>query len=137
MEGVLGECSEEKTKLADRGKQHRLHFMNRHNVKCGKGTAMTGWTLRRSKNGKKYQIKYNCCKLTVKPGNCEFVKTKKNDWGEGKTIYLDRHNAKCGKDQFMKKWKIKRPGGKKKIYIKSRCCKAPMLPEGPMGIMLP
>merc|ERR1719235_2626746 len=32
-EGVLGECTEESTQLKDAGKQHRLYFMNRHNIK--------------------------------------------------------------------------------------------------------
>jgi len=131
-EGVLGECSAEETKLNDGGaNEFKSIYLDRHNVKCKGGSAMTGWHLDRAGTNKKDKIKYNCCKMgkmgehETKMGKCETKKTKKNDDLED--------NAQCGNDQIMTRWKLKRTKGGKRIYFKYKCCSAPKIPQYPGG----
>jgi len=133
---VLGECSEESTKLNDGGgSKWPSIYLDRHKVKCKKGTAMTGWRLDRGGTRDKYKIKYKCCKVSPDMPKCTTKKTPKNDWGDGKSIYLDRHNAQCDSGQMMTSWQLQRPKGDK-IRFKYKCCEAPKVALWPGGLFV-
>lgn len=58
------------------------------------------------------------------PSKCNRYKivqkqTEPNDWGNGNTIYLDRHRVDCGKDG-LNQFKLRRSGNDK-LYYKYKC----------------
>lgn len=130
---ALGQCSDEATNLNDGGGHHWPSiYLDRHNLACKSGTAMKGWTLGRGGTHDKFQMKYKCCKVNPTMGQCTTKSTPPNAWGDGQTIYLDRHNAQCDTDQVMTRWQLKRPRGDQ-INIEYQCCGAPPIPQWPGG----
>ena len=48
-----------------------------------------------------------------------------NDDGGGNSVFLDRHNVKCGHDEAISSFHLKRGGNKYQIVYK--CCKTPVV----------
>jgi hypothetical protein len=131
---ALGQCSNEATRLNDDGGRDRPSiYLDRHNVACRSGTAMSGWRLSRGGTRNKIQINYRCCRVNQGMGRCTTKSTPANAWGDGQTIYLDRHNAQCDGNQIMTTWQLRRPKGDQ-INIVYTCCEANPIPEWPGGV---
>lgn len=60
------------------------------------------------------------------PYTCRELKTKMNDDGGGNSVYLDRHDAKCGFGEAISSFRINRNGGHNKYQIVYKCCKTPV-----------
>jgi hypothetical protein len=125
-EHVLGDCKTLKTNLNDDGGHKRPSiYLDRHHPKCNSGQAMRGFRVDRGGTHDKIRINSVCCDLgPTKMGNCQTKKTPANDWGNGNTVYMDRHHPECGYRQIMTGWKLERPH-REQIRIKYQCCEEP------------
>ena len=96
-------------------------FLDRHNVKCGHGEAISSFHLKRG--GNKYQIVYKCCKTPVvcKPRPKE---NKMTDDGSGSMVFLDRQNINCGKN-YLTQFKMTRKPGGGQYKFSYTCCDIP------------
>ena len=46
-----------------------------------------------------------------------------NDWGNGSTVYLDRHNLQCNQDEYLNSFHLKRDPNGDKLQLEGTCCK--------------
>uniref|UniRef100_A0A7M5XH61 P-type domain-containing protein n=1 Tax=Clytia hemisphaerica TaxID=252671 RepID=A0A7M5XH61_9CNID len=101
-------CRDLATNINDDGRGNAV-YLDRHDVKCDDGEALSGFHLKRS-GGNKYQITYKCCK-TPKAGTPTPVDNPFTDDGRGGLVYLDRQDIKC-ENSYLSTFKMNRkPGG--------------------------
>ncbi|XP_066926313.1 uncharacterized protein [Clytia hemisphaerica] len=101
-------CRDLATNINDDGRGNAV-YLDRHDVKCDDGEALSGFHLKRS-GGNKYQITYKCCK-TPKAGTPTPVDNPFTDDGRGGLVYLDRQDIKC-ENSYLSRFKMDRkPGG--------------------------
>lgn len=83
-------------------------YLDKHNVSCNRGL-LNQFELSKYNNG----IQYNySCNENINTKNCVNKNTGWNDDGKGNVIFLDRHNLDCGKDSYLKQFKLVRNGNK-------------------------
>lgn len=97
-------------------------YLDRHNADCGDNKVMTRVHLNRDQAGK-YQIEYNCA--TNKQSQklkCRNVSTQMNDYGNGNSIYLDRHNIVCDNNEAISQLRLVRSADGLKYQYQYTCC---------------
>jgi hypothetical protein len=94
-------------------------FLDRHTVDCGT-KPITKFRLGRP-TPSEIRYDYTCNSKDV-TGACRDVNTEWNDEGDGKSIYLDRHDVKCDAGEVITKFKLGRDGQGKYRYD-YKCCK--------------
>jgi hypothetical protein len=91
-------------------------YLDRHHVNCGKDGIKSFRLQAPAKT--KIDYKYTCLDgISSNPGPYKY--TKSNDWGDGNTIYLDRHNVNCGSYPITD-FRLRRPADNK-IRYEYRC----------------
>lgn len=99
-------------------------YLDRHDVNCPKGAALSRVHLARDGRGK-YRYEYSCTS-GQNFGNPVPSRTDANDWGGGNTIFLDRHNSECKPGQAMSRYHLSRPAGNK-VQYEYNCTSVPDL----------
>jgi len=105
------------TPLNDDGGGNTIYF-DRHNLECKNGL-ISKMRLTRGGKSKKIGFAYTCKATGVK--ECTQHNTGWNDEGQGKNIYLDRHNLKCLMGKSLKRVKLMR-NGKGQWRYDYTCC---------------
>ena len=105
------------TPLNDDGKGNTI-YLDRHNLECKNGL-ISKMRLTRGGKNKKIGFAYTCKASGVKA--CTTHNTGWNDEGQGKNIFLDRHNLKCAIGKSLKRVKLVR-NGKGKYRYDYTCC---------------
>lgn len=94
-------------------------FLDRHNVDCGKNSLSSFRLVRPRGNQLRYNYKCNRHRVS---GPCRSRNTGWNQESRS-SIYLDRHNVKCDKNELLTQFRLKRDG-RGKFRYEYRCCKA-------------
>ena len=105
----------------------KLVFLDRLNVDCHEGRALTSFRLKRV-GSDKIMYKYSCAAPLNNAGlKCRDAKTSfESDGGGGRKIeFLDRQHPSCGNDEVMQQFKLVRNARRNKIGYEYRCCKVP------------
>jgi hypothetical protein len=113
-------------------------FLDRHQVDCGEGGAISQFQLSRAGTPNKYQYNYKCVKMG-KPMTSRMITTTADDVGGGNATFLDRHDVVCADDEAMNYFALIRPS-EKQIAYKYRCSKflpAPEAPSAPKSAPIP
>jgi hypothetical protein len=95
-------------------------FLDRHNIQCDPGQALTEMKLVRNADGRQYQYQYQCSPIP-NLSTCVEKETPANELGNNTSIYLDRHNVKCGEGEVLSGLRFVRPTPGT-IQYKYRCC---------------
>jgi len=99
----------------------KSYYLDRHEVLCPKGTAMTYFHLERNSGYNKLRYKYRCCSVK---DTCESQSTPTafNSDGGGNTVYLDRHQPNCGDKGLISYMHFDRSKDLKKVRYEITCC---------------
>ena len=117
--GQVGTPVDKSTPLNDEGGGNSA-FLDRHDINCGTGSALTQMKLGRDGKG---QFKYDYkCAPSTQPLTCRQASTGVNETGGGNTYFLDRHDVKCNADEALSQLKYTGDGTGKFEY-KYTCCK--------------
>jgi hypothetical protein len=98
-------------------------YLDRHNVDCGKNPLSKFRLVRPRGNQIRYDYSCNAKKAT---GSCH---NKNTGWNQEHrmSIYLDRHDVKCGRNEVITGFKLVRNGrafrGRGKFRYNYKCCK--------------
>lgn len=95
-------------------------FLDRQDVNCGDGNAITTFKMERDSTGTKMRYRFGCSPVSG-AGSCRSVTTPVNDDGGGNTHFLDRHNVICNSNEIMTRFVLRRPAAGK-INYEYRCC---------------
>ncbi|GBG00369.1 hypothetical protein Rsub_13259 [Raphidocelis subcapitata] len=101
-------------------------YLDRHLVgdKCDQG--LNGWKLnmryRSWPNTAQMRFEYSCAYAPAR--SFSTFRTGANDWGNGNTVFLDRHNVNCGPNRVLSDWKLVRPSTNQ-IAIQFVCANVP------------
>jgi len=90
-----------------------LQWLDRHNLDCGSGNAMTYWTVsssgcsvEQSTGGQRYKFKYQCTAVVggvtgthERTTDCEFMHDRKLE-------NFDRHKVYCGNGEVLRGWTV-------------------------------
>jgi hypothetical protein len=113
-------CEWRSTAVNDAGGGNSVYF-DRHHSQCdGPQEYMQGWRLQRSGSHNIY-FQARCCG-GASTGTCRTVYTPSNDDGNGNHVYFDRHNLRCGNNEYMKSWRLQRTNSDN-IRFAGTCCK--------------
>lgn len=82
-------------------------YLDRHNVQCPAGTALSRFRLQRNGQGK-YRYNYRCSQVPSM-GQCTNKSTTQDLDGGGNMVYLDRQNVGCGEKEVMTRFRLVRP----------------------------
>jgi hypothetical protein len=118
LEGINAPANiNKKTAANDWGGGNTI-YLDRHNVDCGQNP-ISSFKLTRPSD-KTIQYQYTCNSKKAK-GDCRQANT---GWNEesNQSIYLDRHNVKCGNNEVITQFNLVR-NGKKKFRYDYKCCK--------------
>ena len=105
------------TRCNDRGSNI---FLDRHALDCGQGRALQRFQLRPCADNK-MKIDYSCVevnKIDLNTGvdvKYPIRDTPWNDWGNGATIFLDRHHVQCEWNGVIQRVGLRYDGRKKQI----------------------
>lgn len=84
-----------------------VQFLDRHNLDCGAGNAMSSWTVKNAGCSTNYfYMDYSCNTVPVLTGT---VTTRNTGCQVGvgyKTEYLDRHNVECNNNEVLQQWRL-------------------------------
>ena len=115
-------CRELKTKMNDDGGGNSV-YLDRHDVRCSEGEAISSFRMNRGPSQNKYQIIYRCCKTPVactpRPKENKFT-----DDGSGSMVFMDRQNIQCGKN-YLTQFKMSRKPGGGQYKFTYTCCDIP------------
>lgn len=118
--GALGPSQNKTTPLNDLGNGSAV-YLDRHDVKCGDNEVLTG--LKLVTNGGKIQYQYKCApssaKLTCRQDNTQF-----DAEGDGRSVFLDRHNVKCKPNEALSRLHLARKGDGNFRYEYTCCSSA-------------
>jgi len=117
--GSLGAATPKNTGFNDEGGGNTI-YLDRHNIDCGDNSVMSQLKLNRDGAGK-FKYDYTCLSSNA-PLTCRDVTTPANDWGGGKSIFLDRHDLKCNDNEAMSQFHLTRPSDNT-IQYNFKCCK--------------
>jgi hypothetical protein len=118
--GQIGTSIDKSTPLNDDGGGN-TSYLERHDINCGTGSALTQMKLSRDGKG---HIKYNYkCAPSTKPLTCRQAFTGFNDTGGNNTYYLDRHDVKCNADEALSQLKYTGDAATGKYEYQYTCCK--------------
>ncbi|MGL5936281.1 MAG: hypothetical protein ACRCZI_11750, partial [Cetobacterium sp.] len=111
------------TDLNDGGNGNTI-YLDRHNVECGKDSAVSSIQLVKDANGN-IQYAYKCKPTTGTI--CRKLNTQWDEEGgvEGDVIYLDRHDIKCNTDEVISQLVLRRNGDGKYRYEYTCCGSVP------------
>jgi len=92
--------------------------LQKHDVNCGNGTrALFRWQIRTS--GKtQIRLYFRCRSLAI--SSCTHMSTPWGDAGEGKAVYLERHNIECGLHEALTQWRLE--GDLARLRFLFTCC---------------
>ena len=119
LEGINAGRTNKNTGTNDWGGGNTI-FLDRHNVNCGNNPIARFRLVRPA--GNKIRYDYSCSKANS-TGKCT---NKNTGWNQEswQNIYLDRHNVKCGTNEALTRFQLRRTG-KGKFRYDYRCCKMP------------
>ena len=99
-------------------------YLDRHDVSCPAQSGMSSFALKRKGDGN-YREEYGC--LVGSDFGAQTASfTPANDWGQGNTVFLDRHNVQCPAGNVLNDWHVTRPS-QDTIRIDYKCVPAPGL----------
>jgi hypothetical protein len=117
-----GDCKDANTGFNSEGNGNAV-FLDRHDIKCGTGSALTRFQLARSGGGN-YRYNYRCCGGSDATKTCRETNTPYNDDGKGNAVYLDRHDLKCGEGEYLSQLRLVRnPANQRQYRYNYTCCK--------------
>jgi len=123
-----GSCSWRSTRYNDDGNGESVYF-DRHDISCGHNEALGSWALRRGSGGRGWgarrrtiKFDYKCCPVPQQ-GHCHSRSTHLNSDGGGESVYFDRHDMRCPRNEVMRRWKLNRMGTHNRIRFDYTCCK--------------
>lgn len=98
----------------------QTQFLDRHELNCGpNGVIQQMKLLTPGKN----KIRYDYTCVNVPNLKCRELTTKWNDNKPRTSIYLDRHDVKCGPNEALQKVKLDTQNYGEKIRYRYTCCK--------------
>jgi hypothetical protein len=117
--GIVSPESVNKTTPSNDWGEGNMAYLDRHNVDCG-DDGLVQFRLGRPASDK-IQYSYKCLEGINSAGTNK--NTGDNDWGEGHTVYLDRHNVDCDSKPIAQ-FRLVRPADDK-IRYDYRCSNKP------------
>ena len=119
LEGINSPANINKDTGANDWGEGNSVYLDRHTVDCG-DKPIARFVLVRPTEGE-IRYDYTCNSKTVS-GACRDANTGWNEEGEGNSVYLDRHDAKCNADEVITRFNLVRDGQGKFRYD-YKCCK--------------
>jgi len=95
-----------------------VHYLDRHNVQCDNGSAISRMQLRSENDTFRYD--YSCSK-TQDFGDCYNLSTDPNLLTGFEVAHLDRHDVRCKSNEVMSRFQLARVGDQ--IKYDYTCCK--------------
>jgi len=124
VDGIKMSTTEKHTlsnhKGPSKGKESSTLYLDRHTLDCS-DKPITQFILKRDNNGKNIYYTYKCGNTTTNSPVCRETNTTYNT-EHNSTHYLDRHDVKCEKDEYISKFKLQRDGSGNFRYD-YKCCK--------------
>lgn len=103
-----------------------VHYLDRHNVQCENGSAISRMQLRSENDTFRYD--YSCSK-TQEFGDCYNLSTAPNLLRGFEVAHLDRHDVKCQPNEVLSRFQLVRVGDQ--IKYDYTCCKYKPPPPPP------
>lgn len=91
----------------------RCYYLDRHEPVCNYRQAMSYFNLQPNDwyNPSQVRFNYQCKGFPGLWGTVNWYSTPQQDYGQGNTRYLGRHNVECPWGQVMRSFKLVSPGG--------------------------